>query len=116
MLETFFCTSTKTSPSAIMCYNYYGNSYGGYGCRYLVALTVALAVVIAMVIVTVMTVVLSVVAISTDFFFFNRRCYSSCRQNNNLEYSMPLKYLKINAPTHPPQLKDALYFIISVFK
>lgn len=81
-----------------------------------VALTVALAVVIAMVIVIVMTVVLSVVAISTDFFFFNRRCYSSCRQNNNLEYSMPLKYLKINAPTHPPQLKDALYFIISVFK
>lgn len=34
MLETFICTSTKTSPSAIMCYNYYGNSYGGYGCRY----------------------------------------------------------------------------------
>lgn len=115
MLATFFCTSTKTSPSAIMCYNYYGNLYGGYGCRYFCGFDCGSGCGYSYVIAIVMTVVLSVVAISTNH-FFSRRCYSSCRQNNILEYSMPLTYLKINAPPNPPQLKDALYFIISIFK
>lgn len=48
MLATFFCPSTKTSPSAITCYNYYGNSMGVLAVDISVALTVALAVVIAM--------------------------------------------------------------------